>query len=896
MSNNKVKVVGYAQKVTYADGIEYRNFTPDLVGLQLASNGGTPLFTMGSFSITTNLDPKLDKYHNIAQFSNFITLTDLKVSLSETAALLSDNAGVYLNLDKRKLDYYALFGSLSEYIRVSLEEIIINWPASLYMAPNSQTASGQPLNGYTVENYTYDDVTEISNFRLNTNFIINKFGLVYTTNGSLLNTFNSSNSLRNLTLNYESYSVLYNNNEYPLLGFTASTTELNDYVYFTVKGNPFASTQVGLYAYYHVKPNKLKEEQFFNTLPDFQAYLLNRQVIPIYTATFNYPVKSEDGVILYINNSLTWPVSDGYNIDFDSTEYTDYAIALADLAASNDNNSSNLMNRFLVSESISAFDTVPVHLDPLHEDTSGGKVNKTLQIYGVEYDEINRYILGIKFSNTVSYDKQDNTPDIYLKNIARIMGWELVSSVLENNLLANYVTTAPSTYSGQTVGLTPVEADVELWRRIILNSPWLWKSKGARKSIEFLLKFIGAPQGLVKLNEYIYKADGPIDTDIFKEVLTLNGLSDDITTYPIDTDGYPRPLFDTDDMYFQNKGLWYRETGGSGSTVDILTGNNPHVGPYDAGFKYINQFRELIPNFSAVTISSVTTTVDTTNLYTNYDLGTFDEGVTTETVVNTVEMLSDSGLDFSDCVVFTPTIELDPNPSPVFNDCGCETASSDNVLSLCIERNAPSLPLSCVDSLVSSSNNIDLGTYQFSFYQYDINGNIYTDVNGNPILNTTPYAPTECCTAVGGTSNLYDDVVNGTIVNTGYICCDRTNKCGCVIACNWVVNLNPIYLPTNDVAQAPYLQFNKPDGSPVVVTPDGCNCSSRYSIAVPNITDPYTGNIGYGCQLNNSGMLEIGLGLNGGVYAYYNDRLIGKSSCYPSGNLSVTAGNIVLVK
>jgi hypothetical protein len=28
-------------------------------------------------------------------------------------------------------------------------------------------------------------------------------------------------------------------------------------------------------------------------------------------------------------------------------------------------------------------------------------------------------------------------------------------------------------------------------------------------------------------------------------------------------------------MYFQNNGLWYRETGGSNATIDILTGNNP---------------------------------------------------------------------------------------------------------------------------------------------------------------------------------------------------------------------------------------------------------------------------------------------------------------------------------
>jgi hypothetical protein len=106
-----------------------------------------------------------------------------------------------------------------------------------------------------------------------------------------------------------------------------------------------------------------------------------------------------------------------------------------------------------------------------------------LQIYGRSFDEFNNYITGIAFANTVSYDKLDNTPDIYLKNLAKVMGWDLISSVLEENLLKSYVSSSKSTYSGQSVGLTPVEADIELWRRLILNTPWLWKSKGSRKAI-----------------------------------------------------------------------------------------------------------------------------------------------------------------------------------------------------------------------------------------------------------------------------------------------------------------------------------------------------------------------------------------------------------------------------
>ena len=33
--SDRVKVVGYAQRVFFNDGIEYRNFTDDLVGNQL---------------------------------------------------------------------------------------------------------------------------------------------------------------------------------------------------------------------------------------------------------------------------------------------------------------------------------------------------------------------------------------------------------------------------------------------------------------------------------------------------------------------------------------------------------------------------------------------------------------------------------------------------------------------------------------------------------------------------------------------------------------------------------------------------------------------------------------------------------------------------------------------
>lgn len=885
MGNNKVKVVGYAKKEIFEGGIEYRNFSPDLVGVQLASDGGTPLFTMGNFSITTNMEPKTDKNFITNNFSQFITLSELNLTLDETNTLLVDNANVILKLDKTKLKNYALFGSLTEFVRVSLENVIINWPASLYMVGVAQNSQGQTLNGYTYEDYTYDLLTNISTFKINTTFINNKFNLNFLLNGNIINTYNSTNDLRNVTINYDSYVVYTNGIEYPLIGFTGATYTTTDYIYLNVKGNPFSGMPTSAKVSYHIKPNKLKEEQFFNSLPDFEYYLLNRNIIPAYTAKFKYPTKSDEGVILYITETVTWPVSDGYNIDFDTTGYIDYATKLLNISANNDLYSSDLMNRFLVTESISAFDTMPVHLSEQDRDSSGQKMNKTLRIYGRSFDDLNNFITGIAFANTVTYDQLDNTPDVYLKNLASVLGWDLIGTIMENNLLSNYVTTAPSQFSGETVGLTPVEADIELWRRIILNTPWIWKSKGARKSIEFLLRFIGAPEGLVKFNEYIYKANGPIDIDLFKQTLTLNGLDDDISIYPIDSDGYPNPLPDTDDIYFQGNGLWYRETAGSGSTIDILTGNNPHAGPYDGGGKYINQFKTLIPNFSAVTISSQTTTTGTINLFYNNELGTYD-GTQTGTSVSTVVLTSEEGEDLSDCYVFTPTVIGDVvNPGQVFNACGCPTDGTDNILSLCVDKNQiGDVSTLCNEMETYPTISDTTGLYTFYYYQYNQDGSIFVDVNNNPVVLTSDYTNMACCSIIGGSPILYDTVVNDTVINTGYACCNSNGKCGCTAACSWRAITQPILLPlptsqTYNGTQNLFLEFTKANGDLVVTTSDGCNCISGYTTPV-SIEDPYTGLQGIGCQLTTIGESDALLGVNSVIYNFYKGRADGKSSCY----------------
>lgn len=845
MSDN-IKVAGYAKKVVYNGNIEYRNFNPDLVGLQLTSEGGTPLFTMGNFSITTNMDPKQNKNYNIGGFSDFYSLDNLAPSAEMVQTLLTDNAGVILNLDKSKLKYYALFGSLTEFVRVSLENIITKWPAALYVTPFSVNGLGQSTVSPTYQDYNYDIITNASTFKVNTSLLSNKFEINYLKNGTIADTFNETNDMRNLTVNYGSYVIFTDNVEYDVIGFTGSTDLTNDYIYFKVKGDVFSGAPSTLV--YHIKPNKINEDLFFNGLNNFESYLLNRETLPKYKAVFNIPTTSEGGIVIYNDIELTWPVTDGYNIDFDGGGYVDYASQLVEIATNYDNNTSNLMNRFLVSESISAFDTTPVHLAEEHLDTSGQKVNKTLNIYGRAFDDFNTYITSISFANVVTYNKQDNMPDKFLKNLAGVLGWDVVSSILENDLLTNYVKSSKSTYAGQAVGLTPVQADVELWRRIILNSPWIWKSKGARKSIEFLLKFIGTPKGLVEFNEYIYIADKPIDIDLFLEVLELNGLNTDLSLYPVDDDGYPKFLPDTDDMYFQGNGLWYRETGGSGSTIDILTGNNPHIGPYDGGYKYINQLKTLIPNFSAVTISGETVVTGSTNLFINYNLGNITD-YSGETYVDVVNV---DGTNISDCVVVKSEIISDPMPTDNITDCGCETAASDDALSICVKKIDKPQPKPCERLAFQPKMNEETGYYVFEYYQYNRDGSLYS-IDGYPVMETSIFTDRECCKALNGTP-VYTDIVDSNTGNiqSGYACC-FSNKCGCSVSCNWYLNMEPYYFVGE---QMPYLSFTTlyGVGTQKIVFPDSSACAADWTTPVPNITDPYTGEVGVGCKLTTYGL------------------------------------------
>lgn len=907
-NDDRIKVVGYAQRVFYDQGIEYRNFTDDLVGNQQTSNadGKNSVFTLGNFVTTVNYEGRASRIFSTKKFSDFYCLENLKLDDNRTRLLLNNNINTTINIDRTDLCSFAYFGSATEYVRVSLEKIITNWPASLYVNP---IRLGVIELGETVSDYTYSINTNKGKFSVDTNFIQNQYEINYKKNGSILDTFNETNDLRNLTVNFANYVIFVNDTEYPVIGFTGSTTETDDTIYFEVLGNPFISSS-GITVEYHIKPNKEICEEFFNSLNEFENNLLSRLTYPQYTSTYSFKIEAEDGTFVNTKKNVTWPTTDGYNIDFNTQDYANFINELLEVSNAKDFSQTNLMTRFLTSESISDFDTVP-RCDGTEEETAGQKMNKTLKIYGREFDEIKKYMDGISYANVVSYDKKKNTPDQLVKYLARVLGWELTSSLLENDLINNYLKTGNRTYPGYSRGLTPNEAELELWRRLILNSAHIWKSKGTRNPIEFLFKFIGTPDGLVEFNEHVYVVKEPIDMDLFYKVLEYNNLSTDLNDYNVDADGYPKFFRNTFDMWYQKGGGWYRETAGSAATQYTLMGNNPHVGPYDGGYEYIAQLENIIPNFTAFTLTSTTVTTGTTNLFTNYNNGLVNQysGPTY------VEPQALDGTDLSGVILLETRVIDDACPQAEKTDCGCDVPEDDQSLIIDVERlerNSESTNLDCKDGVSSSRFDDYRGHYTWNYPLNGINGKeqgTYPSFFISPICCSTltngySYYHQEYILSGGAqgrrdrdflAKNDYNTYISSNVpldlFDSGYICCpspgvtqDIGKKgCGCTLSCKWEMTgptVNDCYYLNNRY----YLQFIDGAGNPRVVNEaDSCFCPVETGlVSAEVIKDPYTGKQGYACQLNKRGLdyfYSYNTKDSNFFYALYKNRKWGLEQC-----------------
>lgn len=629
-------VVKYKVPSQAASGAQ--TFADQLVGNQITD--GTSQLTNTNFAFDKIIPEKDSKTFSSSPFSDFFNLDNLK---EETNSPTTQDGSIQKN-DKIKfkgnIDDAAksLFGSLNLRLQVAVTNIIKKFPAALYIDAKSPTN----LSIYSLSGITYSTSSDTTTFNFSANLIYNPFDIaIITPSGNTTN--NSDNLIRDFYNYYTKYVLDYNGLTYDVLIYLQPNS--SNIVTIQVKGKPFTGTTTT--DNFLIRPNDGITEEFFNNTDDLETLLLNRETKPKYQASFKVPRESLDtSKTEIISVNVNWPTTrDGWNLQIVGLDYTNYINKLSDLATEIDEYKSNLVVRFMTAPQLYEFDSIDQ------------KAQSLFQLYGQAFDNVKKFIDNIAFMRNVSYDGVNNIPDVLLKNLSQTLGLSTVNLFDEKSLQDTLYTRQKSVYDGLLVGKTLIEAEYEFYRRLLVNLAHLYKSKGTRKGIDFLLKFLGAPEQLIEIDEYVYDVvslpQQDFEYDIYdliqgtKKDYTITGFTTGVTTYdiindtiptgysfsgfiggtitsstnlsrdeyPIDSDGLPRKVTNTkDEIYFQKGAGWNELTTEhrSGDIIDTdlssgtfvngvfeLTGRTKTIitkpKPFTYGEEYFDYFRTL-PN------------------------------------------------------------------------------------------------------------------------------------------------------------------------------------------------------------------------------------------------------------------------------------------------------------
>ena len=595
-------------------------FSNNLVGVQLVTGGG---LTQANFNFTTGISEKQNRTFTIGTFSDPINLESMNIQNQvEAADILSTNYRVYPNYDLSQVTNFTQYGSLVKRLSVSVTKIINYYPGGLEVNPVTPKFAKQE----TAINISYDQQSNDTTLEIYLTSIQNPFEIDYSQNAETNMMFYEMpvSPLRNMKLEYKKYVLYVNGTQYPL-NYLYPTTSNSTTLKIIVDGNPF-SGYTSTSDYLVVRPNDFEINKVFNlNFDSVENFLLNRNINPPYTAQFFVPTEQDDGSYLIIKESVMWPRSGLWNLDIISGSFDNYLEKINAFSLNLDQYNTNLISRFMTTGALKEF------------DTPDQKFEKLLQIYGRSFDETRSFITTLGNINSVNYTIKNDIPSQLLKNLAQTLGWVTnFSPISQDELLQAVFTTQPNKFSGLQIGPTPEEINYQFYRNLILNSAYLFKSKGTRKSIECLLRMVGAPEALIDFNEYIYVADTRINMSEFDQqyaqislgnytqefpvlettnVFSIHGIqytgftttttnANVLTTrddYPLDNFGCPKMPLTSDDYFFQIGGGWYQSTPDHRMpefaipTNEVFVGDNPNFQtqllPFNYGQEYLYRYR-----------------------------------------------------------------------------------------------------------------------------------------------------------------------------------------------------------------------------------------------------------------------------------------------------------------
>lgn len=297
-------------------------------------------------------------------------------------------------------------------------------------------------------------------------------------------------------------------------------------------------------------PNELYS--YFDGLDGFERLLLTKKSDPIYSCTLRTPIKKNTNHYGYYiaNRQYQFPAF-GYCVLCDGVQFKAYVDSLYELATIMDELFTDNIWQNMTHESIINFDwTYKKDFeegDEMDNIFGGTRMKDMLRIYGRFFDDIKRYIDGIKLKNCVTLDGVGCLPNAELSDKAALAGWEVYSTKLEDNtnialssdfveenvtkrlsrwgatsLLHKVLDNAepqteielawnwdcdaqPKWYPGMSADrVTQNDVDNYFMRMLTLFGPHIFRKKGTKQSIEMTFGLFGLGDTDYEIKEQYY--------------------------------------------------------------------------------------------------------------------------------------------------------------------------------------------------------------------------------------------------------------------------------------------------------------------------------------------------------------------------------------------------------
>ena len=367
---------------------------------------------------------------------------------------------------------FAYYGSCTELIKSTINNIMLHYPPYLESSDDVYTfKDGSKLrileNPFGMDLTTESGITDESYGKWH---LMNAAWTGYTVNGETIENppYVSTGSSR--------YSCV--NNTITINGTQIFEKEFGGKLVYAVAG------QCRIY------PSDTILKEYWSSLDDFSAFLLNKESNPHYTVSIDYPHETERGIETY-KKTFTWPSNDYGQIDVKTARFSIYVNGLLDLAKFYDDYFSDNLIRMMTNDSIKNMDitfTRPEKDEDTEDYNIGtGKIEGFLWAVGRLFDDVKRSIDQLKNAKRITYAGDNNVPDYYLTDELNLSGWETVDigSPLSG-------TTVKSLQKfGKDKDYDYTDASVEFLKNLKLNTGNIFSRKGTRYAIENVLGMFG---------------------------------------------------------------------------------------------------------------------------------------------------------------------------------------------------------------------------------------------------------------------------------------------------------------------------------------------------------------------------------------------------------------------